>query len=194
MLAAPRAALISLCFALLPSSAGAQQHEHAAGMKHPADSLPKAARAASLPGQDAFGAIAEVVKILRADPMTEWQKVDLESLRQHLIDMNAVTLGTTVTSEPVDGGLRMTITGTGRSREAVRRMVGAHSHILMSEGLLGRAEEIPAGIRWTVTTSDPQRLAELRALGFIGILTLGDHHTTHHLQLARGDEVAGHSR
>lgn len=192
MLAAPRAALIALCFALFPNGAAAQQHEHRAGMQHPADSVPKAPRVATLPGQDAFGAIAEVVKILRADPKTDWGKVNLESLRQHLIDMNALTLGSTITSEPVDGGLRMTITGTGRAREAARRMVSAHSHILMTEGLRGTAEEIPAGIRWTVTTTDPNRLAELRALGFIGIMTLGDHHTTHHLQLARGDEVAGH--
>jgi hypothetical protein len=192
MLARPSAALIALCFALLPTGAGAQQHEHSAGMKHGADSLPGAPRAATLPGQDAFGAIAEVVKILRADPNTNWGKVNLESLRQHLIDMNAVTLGTTVTSEAVDGGLRMTISGTGRAREAVRRMVGAHGQVLMTEGLRGEAEEIPTGVRWTVTTTDPRRLAELRALGFIGIMALGDHHTTHHLQLARGDEVAGH--
>lgn len=192
MLAAPRAALIALCFALLPNGARAQQHAHTAGMQHPADSQPRPQRVATLPGQDAFGAIAEVVKILRADPTTDWRKVNLESLRKHLIDMDAVTLGTTVTSEPVDGGLRMTITGTGRAREAVRRMVGAHSHILMTEGLRGDAEEIPAGVRWTVTATDPGRLAELRALGFIGIMALGDHHTSHHLQLARGEEVAGH--
>ena len=36
-------------------------------------------------------------------------------------------------------------------------------------------------------------IPQLRALGFIGILALGDHHTTHHLQLAKGDTPAGHS-
>ena len=44
------------------------------------------------PGQDAFGAIQEVVRMLDADPKTDWSKVDLEALRQHLIDMNEVTL------------------------------------------------------------------------------------------------------
>ena len=44
------------------------------------------------PGQDAFGAIAEVVRTLEADPGTDWSKVDLERLRQHLIDMNEVVL------------------------------------------------------------------------------------------------------
>jgi len=46
----------------------------------------------SLPGQDAFGAIAEVVRFLEADPETDWSAVDLERLRQHLIDMNEVVL------------------------------------------------------------------------------------------------------
>ena len=46
----------------------------------------------TMPGQDAFGAIQEIVRILEADPKTDWSKVNLEALRQHLIDMNEVTL------------------------------------------------------------------------------------------------------
>ncbi|MGH7392227.1 MAG: hypothetical protein ACREM3_22630, partial [Candidatus Rokuibacteriota bacterium] len=68
----------------------------------------------ALPGQDAFGAIAEVVEILEADPNTDWSKVDLERLRQHLIDMNEVMLRSAVTQAPVPGGLGMDVTGTGR--------------------------------------------------------------------------------
>ena len=40
----------------------------------------------TMPGQDAFGAIQEIVQILDGDPKTEWSKVDFEALRQHLID------------------------------------------------------------------------------------------------------------
>ncbi len=39
-----------------------------------------------LPGQDAFGAIQEIVRVLESDPKTDWSKVDLEALRQHLGD------------------------------------------------------------------------------------------------------------
>jgi hypothetical protein len=46
----------------------------------------------TMPGQAAFGAIQEIVRLLEADPNTDWSKVDLEALRQHLIDMNDVTL------------------------------------------------------------------------------------------------------
>src|SRR6516165_7172350 len=40
-----------------------------------------------LAGQDAFGAIQEVVQILEADPTTDWSKVNIDALRQHLVDM-----------------------------------------------------------------------------------------------------------
>ena len=43
-------------------------------------------------GQDAFGAIQEIVGILEADPNTDWSKVNISALREHLVDMNEVTL------------------------------------------------------------------------------------------------------
>ena len=63
----------------------------------------------TLPGQDAFGAIGEIVAMLEADPKTDWSKIDLEALRQHLIDMNDVTLHADVVAKPVDGGLEMAV-------------------------------------------------------------------------------------
>ena len=38
----------------------------------------------TMTGQDAFGAIQEIVRILEVDPKTDWSKVNLEALRQHL--------------------------------------------------------------------------------------------------------------
>jgi hypothetical protein len=35
--------------------------------------------APTMPGQDAFGAIQEIVGMLEADPATDWSKVNLES-------------------------------------------------------------------------------------------------------------------
>jgi hypothetical protein len=34
-------------------------------------------------------------------------------------------------------------------------------------------------------------VARIRGLGFAGIMTEGDHHTRHHLAIARGDPVHG---
>src|SRR5437764_5713379 len=37
-----------------------------------------------MPGQAAFGAIQEVVELLEADPTTDWAKVNIAALREHL--------------------------------------------------------------------------------------------------------------
>ena len=75
--------------------AGAQmQHGHTMGQ----------AASPTLPGQDAFGAIQEIMRMLESDPATDWSKVNLERLRQHLIDMNEVTLRSEVKSTVVPGG------------------------------------------------------------------------------------------
>lgn len=71
--------------------------------------------AATMSGQDAFGAIREIVRMLDADPKTDWSKVDIEALRQHLIDMSEVTLKANATAKPIDG-LETTVTGSDRRR------------------------------------------------------------------------------
>src|SRR5947209_3755409 len=40
----------------------------------------------TMPGQDAFGTIQEIVGILEADPNTDWSKVNISALREHLVD------------------------------------------------------------------------------------------------------------
>jgi len=155
-----------------------------------------AAGAPALPGQDAFGAIAEVVALLEADPRTDWGKVDLERLRQHLIDMNEVVLRSQVKASPVSGGLAMDVTGPGRVERAIRAMVVPHAAELdrMAEWT-ARADAIAGGVRLTVTArrpDDARTVARIRGLGFIGLLVQGAHHGPHHLTMARGDALPGH--
>src|ERR1700687_5914458 len=76
----------------------------------------------TMPGQDAFGAIQENFQILDADPKTDWSKVDLEALRQHLIDMNEVTLKAEATPKQIEGGLEIAVTGDGRPLVAIQHM------------------------------------------------------------------------
>jgi hypothetical protein len=153
----------------------------------------KAATAPSAPGQDAFAALAEVVRILDADPKIDWSKVDLERLRQHLIDMNEVVLRSAVAQSPVPRGLAMEVTGAGRTEHAIRSMVVPHAAELDAlPGLAAKTEPIPGGVRLTVTSrqDDERAVARLRALGFAGILTLGAHHAPHHLAMAKGEPMA----
>jgi hypothetical protein len=143
------------------------------------------------PGQAAFGAISEIVRMLQADPRTDWSKVNIESLRQHLIDMDYVTMRSEVAQQAVPGGIRMDVTGTGRALAAIRRMAVAHSAMLdQASEYHVVAKEIPRGARITVTakdTADAGLVTRIRGLGFAGIMTEGDHHARHHLALARGD-------
>jgi hypothetical protein len=144
--------------------------------------------APSLSGQDAFGAIREVIAILEADPATDWAKVDIEALRMHLVDMNEVTLNAVADGREIPGGLRIEVTGDGRTRDAIRRMVPAHARALDgSGGWVLLAEPHPRGIVLTVTSADEAEATRIRALGFIGIMAEGAHHGPHHLAMAKGD-------
>ncbi len=178
-----------LCVAAAPLRA--QQHVHTEGMTHGA---PAAVPAQS--GQAAFAAIAEIVRLLQADSATDWSKVNLEALRQHLVDMDNVVLRSEVQATPVPGGVSLVIRGQGAVVESIQRMAGAHAKAL--DGLPEyRAESQPTegGVTLVVTSEDPgdaRAVARIRALGFAGLLAEGDHHAAHHLALARGADPHKH--
>lgn len=143
--------------------------------------------AATLPGQDAFGAIQEIVAILEADPGTDWSKVDISGLRAHLVSMNLLVLDSEVSEEDVDGGLKMTVSGQGRTLEAIQEMVTAHASTIDGDnGWTVSAETTAQGAILTVTSSDMSELERIRGLGFFGLMGTGGHHQPHHLTLARG--------
>ena len=60
-----------------------------------------------VPGQDTFGAIQEIVQILEADPATDWSKVNIAALREHLIDMNEVALHAVAAERPIRNGVEI---------------------------------------------------------------------------------------
>jgi hypothetical protein len=140
-----------------------------------------------LPGQDAFGTIQEIVCILERDPTTDWSKVNIASLREHLIDMNEVTLRAHAEELLLPNGVGISVTGEGRTREAIQRMVSAHAHEL--DGLNGwqaRAESLGNGVKLIVTTDDQVQVRKIQGLGFMGLMVQGSHHQAHHLMMARG--------
>ncbi len=140
----------------------------------------------TMPGQDAFGTIQEVVQILQDDPTTDWSKVNIAALRQHLIDMNEVTLRAVAAEHMLDNGIEIAVTGEGRTLEAIKRMVPAHVSELREIGWNAKSDELPNGIKLTVTASEAQPLTKLKALGFMGIMVQGSHHQPHHLMMAKG--------
>lgn len=146
-----------------------------------------AAGSPTMPGQDAFGTIQEIVQILQADPTTDWSKVNIAALRQHLIDMNEVTLRAAAAERVLDNGIEIAVTGEGRTLEAIKRMVPAHVSELREIGWNAKSEDLPNGVKLTVIASESQPLAKLKALGFMGIMVQGAHHQPHHLMMAKGE-------
>ena len=138
-------------------------------------------------GQATFAAIQEIVAILDANPATDWAKVDIEALRQHLIDMNNVALGAVVEAAELGGGVRFLVSGDEPVRESARRIVMAHAATMNDvDGWKFAAESSNNGAILTVSPPDQASIVKLRALGFIGVMTRGMHHQQHHWMLATG--------
>jgi hypothetical protein len=59
-----------------------------------------------------------------------------------------------------------------------------------------KTESLPGGVRLTVIAKRPDDaslIARIRGLGFSGLLTEGAHHQPHHLAMARGEALPGHT-
>lgn len=148
--------------------------------------MPQAGQVPGEPGQSAFATIAEIVAILRADPDTNWSRANIDALRAHLVDMDAVMLRAAVVSTEIDGGAAFDVTSSdARVTASVRAMTIAHARTMSGvDGLTIKAAEMPGGARMVVTGPDAEMI---RGLGFFGVLALGKHHPVHHMALARGE-------
>jgi hypothetical protein len=182
-----------------PPAAPAGGMVHTPGMTHEPGMSHEPVAAVGMPtraGQEAFATIAEIVRLLDADSRTDWSKVDLEALREHLRDMDDVTLRADVRATPVAGGAVFDVQGAGRVRAAIRRMALSHgATISEADGFSWTAVSTPTGARVTIRArkaDDQAMAARIRALGFVAMLTLGDHHTAHHLGIANGTMRGAH--
>jgi len=145
----------------------------------------------SEPGQSAFAAIAEVVNVLKADPNTDWSKVNIDALRDHLRDMDIVTIDSATVSTEVDGGMRFDVTGSGDVADAIRRMATAHAGMMDGvDGWTYSTAEIAGGEAMTVIVPKAD-LAKLKGLGFYGVMASGMHHQPHHWAMATGGSPHG---
>jgi len=144
-------------------------------------------------GSSAFDAISAQVLALDADTSTDWSKVDIEALRQHLIDMNDLMLNAVVAQEAVPGGVQLTITGAGRTLEAIHRMIPEHmGQLAMSGEFTTKSTMTANGAIVLVTAKSPsgeRAVARIRGLGFAGLMAVGHHHARHHMAMAKGDSA-----
>ena len=139
-------------------------------------------------GQAAFAAIIELVAMLEKKPQTDWQKIDIDNLRTHLVDMHRLMLETDATTSIIgDRQVRFDIRGNHSSIGSIHRMVSAHSQVIgESRGWVMDLELDDTGATVAVTVGDSATLNKLSALGFYGFMSLDSHHQVHHYQMALG--------
>lgn len=179
--------LAATLLAVMPTVAIAQEHDasHHAEMDTPTiRTLP------TEPGQGAFAAIAEIVALLTADPSTDWSKVNIAALREHLVDMDQLTLNAQVEAKMSDDMVQFQVTGTDRAYAAIQVMVPAHANELSKSTEWKMQSELTnAGAILTVSSDDRGEIAKIAALGFFGIMATGAHHQEHHFMIAIGASV-----
>ena len=141
------------------------------------------------PGASVFGAVQEAIRALEADSTTDWSAVDVDQLRQHLLDMHRVALHVEVEEKsPLDDGVRIRVRPTtDEARASLARVLDAHPHMLKQEtGWTMAVEEQEATYVLRVTTGEPDEAEKIQGLGYMGLLAYGTHHQRHHWHLVRG--------
>ncbi len=161
------------------------QHQHSSPMATPLTE----------PGNDAFATIQEAVQKLLADPATDWSRVNLEALRQHLVDMNNFTLNVNVvTQKPIDNGVEFTVKPTTpNAAGSLDRLFSAHPAVLKQEsGWEMKSIRNSDGSYTARVTGNPGDAAKIRGLGYIGLVAFGAHHQEHHWMMATGANPHAH--
>jgi hypothetical protein len=171
---------------LTGSPAASQEMDHSA-MTHGGATQAEPAGEPREGGQSAYAALGEAVRILLADPQTDWSAVNVDALRAHLIDMDNVTLRAAVAKTRLPNGALFRVTGSGPVVASIQRMTRSH----FAQPDFGKpwtmtVAATPSGADVTVVSANPADAAQIYGLGFFGILTMGTHHQPHHLMMARG--------
>ena len=167
-----------------PHSSHVKEHSH----EHSSSPLTAA-------GNYAFWTIQEAISKLDADPKTDWAKVNIEALRQHLVDMHNFTINVDVLSQkPIQNGLVAVVQPTTKRAEAsLDRVLSAHPSQLKREtGWDMLVEKTGDLYTLTVTTVTPTEVARIRGLGYIGVMALGAHHQSHHWSMVQGMDPHQH--
>ena len=164
-------------------SAHAEVHSHHKG--HHSSHMPRLSEA----GNDAFGTIQEIIARLRANPKTDWSKVNLEALRQHLVDMRNFTLEVTVLKQKrIKLGLSILLKPNNPHVAAsLERVFSAHPAQFKKEtGWTMTTARKNGNYVLTVTAKTKADALKIQGLGFIGVMAWGKHHQPHHWMIATG--------
>src|SRR3546814_16792093 len=94
--------------------------------------------------------------------------------------MNEVTLNAEAKVEAVGGGIRVTVTGQGRTLDAIRRVVPAHAREIDGhDGWQVEAENRPDGVIMTGQATGALQNANILRLVISGVEAPGASHKSH---------------
>jgi hypothetical protein len=147
-------------------------------------------------GTDPFAVMQEAIAALEANPDTNWEKVNIEALRLHLVEMQDMTLDVDVTQTHIDNGFKAVVAPTSsRAVKSLTRVLSAHPAQMKAEtGWDMQVSNNNGVFTLNVTTENAKDVAKIRGLGYIGVMAYGNHHQPHHWAMASGDDPhAGHS-
>lgn len=175
----------SLFFALLTFNSFGQHHKnHHTKENHHAVETPL-----TQTGSDVFDAMQEVIAKLKEDSDTDWSQVDLEGLRQHLLDMKAFTEEVEVVKQnSIKNGVELVVKPqSDRAKKAMKNMLQMHPKMIKKEkGWEMTASETGGNWKISCTTAKEDEIELIRGLGYIGIVVEGAHHQIHHWMMATG--------
>ena len=140
-------------------------------------------------GTDMFATIQEVIGKLEADSDTDWSKVNLEALRQHLRDMFEFSYNVDVISQqPIEHGVKIVVKPvTVRAEQALDKVLAAHPMMLkMETGWDMQSSKANGEYQIIASTTKASEIDKIRGLGYIGLLAIGNHHQPHHWAMTKG--------
>ena len=164
-----------ICFAASPSSA--QHRQSTITSENPASA-----------GPFVFAELSRVIDILERDHDTNWDQVDLDALRDHLIDMELVFSQALSATEIEGTTVKFSVTSVDpKVFRAAKDMATAHGGFLpSSSGYVWKTQATEDSVVIEISAATSDLATKAAALGFFGMLTLDDHHSFHHEMMARG--------
>jgi hypothetical protein len=190
---------LSLSIAMTIVMPMASAHMHHANMSHTAmmgHNIAPTQVVLTESGTDPFATLQEVIAALESNTNTSWEKVNIEALRLHLVEMQDMTINVDVKQRHIDNGFQaVVLPTTSRAVKSLTRVLSGHPAQMKAETGWDMQVQINNSVfTLTVTTDNAKDVAKIRGLGYIGVMAYGNHHQPHHWAMASGDNPhAGHS-
>ena len=107
---------------------------------------------------------------MSSDPKTDWSKVNIDGLREHLVDMDELVLRARSTTTVFDSKSYSPCLDRGRTLQAIQAMIPAHGGVLsQTTNWEVKSELTENGAIMSISTDNHAALKVIKALDFSGL-------------------------